>query len=279
MKIPENLTDKALFNWLIQNKSMLVAAKKAALKEADGFPTLYVNKNGDIVKADASDLDADVTKLDAQLIINTTNYFDSHSDVHIPGLWKKSLNDTVDHYLCKEHVMSFENIISENIKAYTKKFSWKDLGYNANGVTEALVFDAVIEKDRHPFMFNQYKKGYVKNHSVGMRYVKIFLAINDEDYKEEFSTWNTYVDDIINRADAEASGYFWAITEAKVVEGSAVVRGSNKITPVYSIQSSKQSSTAKQPPEGTEKQPQSTPDDSTAEKVQAIDWEKLATVL
>jgi hypothetical protein len=27
-------------------------------------------------------------------------------------------------------------------------------------------------------MFNQYAKGYVKEHSVGMRYVKLELAVN-----------------------------------------------------------------------------------------------------
>ena len=34
---------------------------------------------------------------------------------------------------------------------------------------------------------------------------------------------------------ADNYGYFWAVTEAKVVEGSAVVKGSNAITPVISI--------------------------------------------
>jgi hypothetical protein len=36
--------------------------------------------------------------------------------------------------------------------------------------TEALVFNVEIDKDRNDFMFNQYAKGYVKEHSVGMRY-------------------------------------------------------------------------------------------------------------
>jgi hypothetical protein len=29
-------------------------------------------------------------------------------------------------------------------------------------------------------MFNQYAKGYVKEHSVGMRYVKLELAVNSD---------------------------------------------------------------------------------------------------
>jgi hypothetical protein len=46
--------------------------------------------------------------------------------------------------------------------------------------TEALVFNVEIDKDRNDFMFNQYAKGYVKEHSVGMRYVKLELAVNSD---------------------------------------------------------------------------------------------------
>lgn len=281
MTIPDNLAGKELFDWLIKNKSLLMAAKKTAVKEGDTFvmqPNLFVNEKGDIVKADNT-IAEDATKLDANLVINTTNWFDSHKDVHIPGLWKKSLQETKDFYLLKEHVMSFENVISDEINALTKKLTWKELGYNAAGTTEALIFHSIIDKARHPFMFDQYKRGYVKNHSVGMRYVKIKMAINDEDYKEEFSVWNQYIEEIVNREDAEASGYFWAVLEAKVIEGSAVVKGSNRITPVHSIQSSKEDSTHDQPPSGTgnHKPQQSTKDEGN--KKNAVNWDRIAEVI
>lgn len=275
--IPENLTGKELFDFLIENKNLLIAQKKSILKEADGFPNLFINEKGEIAKA--SLLSEDIKSLDATLIINTTNYFDSHKDVHIPGIWKKSLSETKEMYLCNSHFLTFEDIITDEIKAYTKTFTWKELGYNKPGTTEALVFDAKIENERNPFMFNQYRKGYVKNHSVGMRYVKILLAINDEDYKEEFAVWNQYIDEIVNKEDAEDSGFFWAVKEAKVIEGSAVVRGSNRITPVYRIQSSKQDSTEEdQPPKGTGKnQPPETREDS--HKVELINWDKVGEFL
>jgi hypothetical protein len=34
-------------------------------------------------------------------------------------------------------------------------------------------------------MFNQYAKGYVKEHSVGMRYVKLELAVNSDSKYEQ----------------------------------------------------------------------------------------------
>jgi hypothetical protein len=276
MIIPANLTGKDLFAYLIKNKSLLLAAKKSTIKFSDVVScpgSMCVNDKGEITKAD-NPIEENATKLNAALVINTTNWFDSHKDVHIPGIWKKSLTETKDFYLLKEHTMSFENVISDEVTALAKKIPWKELGYEALGNTEALVFNTIIDAERHPYMFSQYKKGYVKNHSVGMRYVKIKLAINDEDYKEEFSVWNQYIDEVINRADAEASGYFWAVLEAKVVEGSAVLKGSNRITPVYSIQSSKEHSTEEQPLQGTESnQPQGSGGDPDKSEVA---WERIA---
>lgn len=282
MKIPANLKGKELFNWLVQNKNYLITEKKSTVKYCDCITTpagLFVNDKGEITKAEGTEspIPTDATKLDASLVINTTNWFDSHRDVHIPGLWKKSLQETKDFYLLKEHVMSFENVISDEIKAFTKKLGWKDLGLDMTGTTEALIFQAKLDKDRHPFMFDQYRKGYVKNHSVGMRYISIKMAINDEDYKEEFSNWNQYIDDIANRDEAEAVGYFWAVLEAKVIEGSAVLKGSNRITPVQSIQQSKQDSTDEQPPVSTESsQPQQSSKES---EDKAINWDRIAEAI
>ena len=86
-------------------------------------------------------------------------------------------------------------------------------------------------------MFEQYAKGYVKEHSVGMRYVNLEMAVNSEEkyYAEEKAIWDKYISEVANKEEAEQRGYFWAVTEAKIVEGSAVVKGSNYATPTISV--------------------------------------------
>jgi hypothetical protein len=71
-----------------------------------------------------------------------------------------------------------------------------------------------------------------------MRYVKIDLAINSEEkyYADEKKVWDKYIDEVANRDEAEKQGYFWAVTEAKAIEGSAVVIGSNQITPTLEVE-------------------------------------------
>ena len=122
----------------------------------------------------------------AELVINTTNILDSHGDVHLKGIWNKSVKEQKNIYLLQEHKMTFDHIITDKVNASVQAMTWGDLGFDYEGKTEALVFNTEIDKGRNPYMFQQYSKGYVKEHSVGMRYVKISLAINsDKRYDEE----------------------------------------------------------------------------------------------
>jgi len=80
-----------LFSALRENKSTLIAQKKMITKESDSL-IYYVEveeKSQEANKADNSQ-NVDVSKIKAKLVINTTNIMDSHSDVHLKGIWTKS---------------------------------------------------------------------------------------------------------------------------------------------------------------------------------------------
>lgn len=232
VKIPEGLSGKSLYSFLVQNKSALVAEKKFSTKFADPFhAAITVDKAGQAVKADRP-MVADDGSITRACVINTTNWMDSHSDVHIPGLWDKSLSENKGTYLLQEHKLTFDGIITDEVAASVRTMSWMALGYSSVGDTQALIFTSVIRPDRNPKMFNEYANNRVKNHSVGMQYVRLELAVNDEDYKEEFAVWQKYINQIANKETAEQQGFFWAVKEAKIIEGSAVPIGSNIRTPV-----------------------------------------------
>lgn len=225
-------TKNELFAFLKENKDALIAEKKFDLKRADAIQAVMPTIHTSATKAAAvSD------KLQVKVVINTTNLLDSHDDVHIDGLWNKSLKEQKLLYLLQEHKMEFDHIITDKVTASIVVMKWRDMGYNMDGQTEALVFDAIIDKKRNPFMFEQYKNGYVLNHSVGMRYVKLFLAIDDKraEYAAEKEAWDKYYPVVANKETVDERGYFWAVTEAKLVEGSAVPMGSNFVTPTLEI--------------------------------------------
>lgn len=241
-EFPEEVfsTKEELFKKLRENKSLLISQKKMQNKFADAFDfTSVLVKEKVSIEKEESDIQSNPNEIKIVSVINTTNIMDSHYDVHIKGLWNKTVKENKNMLLLDQHRASFEGIISDNVKASLKTYTWKELGLNAEGETEALVFESTIDKERHPYMFEQYSKNRVKNHSVGMRYVKIDLAINSEAKWdiEEKEVWDKYIDQIINKEEAESRGYFWAVTEAKAMEGSAVVFGSNPITPTLSTKS------------------------------------------
>lgn len=230
-------TKKELYKSLVENKDVLIAQKKAIKKEVDcGIivnPIVVKDKNIANKEEDNIIDPINLDSLKVVVIINTTNFLDKHGDVHIPGIWNKSLSENKMIMHLQEHEMEFDKIIADgqDLKAYVKNYNWTELGYNYAGVTEGLTFESTIRRKRNEFMLNQYANGWVKNHSVGMYYVKFDFAINDEDYPNEFEAWNKYYPQIANKELADEKGYFWYVLEAKVIEGSAVPLGSNVATP------------------------------------------------
>lgn len=241
----EFATKEELFRHLKENKDILLMEKKSVMKCADAVMCSYGGEGYMVTKSETSDDDS----IHAKVVINTTGLFDSHRDVHIPGLWNKTLKEQRKTKHLQEHTMKFDHVISDKVTPSVKNMAWSDLGFSYEGKTQALVFDSQIEPTRNPFMYKQYLNGYVDQHSVGMQYVSLLLCINDKDayYKEEKDNWDKYIEYVANRKDVDEAGYFWAVTEAKLIEGSAVVFGSNYATPTLSIKS------PQEPPEGTQK--------------------------
>jgi predicted flavoprotein YhiN len=57
---------------------------------------------------------------------------------------------------------------------------------------------------------------------------------SDKYYAEEKANWDKYFPFVANK-EAIVDDHFWAVTEAKIIEGSAVLKGSNYATPTISI--------------------------------------------
>jgi len=228
-------TKENLFKALIDNKKELISIKKSVTKNADAVSFGYLDTSVkiDTTKEDMQSQLQDPETLSVKVVINTTNFLDSHGDVHINGIWNKSVKDNVTFLHLQEHERDFDKVITDTAKGYVQSLTWKKLGLPYEGKTEALIFESTIEKKRNEFMLNQYANGWVKNHSVGMRYVQLELAINteaeyDKDYKD---LWDEFYPIIANKEVADERGYFWVVKEAKIIEGSAVVMGSNSATP------------------------------------------------
>lgn len=259
--IPQFATKEDVLNF-IQNemngdKSRFLKLKKSVIKHADSIGYNYSGQPHDeTVKELGASNETDVNTLHVKVVVNTTNILDSHGDVHVPGLWAKSLKENKNILHLQEHKQSFDMLISDEVTATAKNYTWKSLGFDYEGSTQALVFDSVVKAEDNAYMFDKYRKGKVKNHSVGMQYVKVLFAVNSTDkyWQEEKEIYDTYIDQIVNKDLAIERGHFFVVKEAKAIEGSAVLIGSNRATPTISIsEAAKGTSSIIEPPIDTQK--------------------------
>ena len=214
---------------IVENKAEIMALKKAEIKTVKGGLSSVSKKLGGLSKGVFKDSE---TALNRTIVGNTYLWMDSHEDVHAKGLFKKSISERKGNiFHLHDHEFKITSKIGEPSKIYEEKIAWKDLGVNKNGETEALFMDTEIKKEYNLQVFNGYKSNTINQHSVGMQYVKLDLAVNNEQYEDEFKVWNENIDKLGNIEQAEEKGYFWFVREAKLIEISAVLMGSNELTP------------------------------------------------
>lgn len=171
-------------------------------------------------------------------IINTTNYMDSHGDVHFPNLWNKSLKDNNNQfYYVADHELKISSVIAfpQDVRAFTKTVDWSFIGKNYEGKTQALVYEIQDKSIQLREANNVIQNKIPMQNSVRMQYVKIFFAANSDhkDLVDENKLYHQYIDQIANKDVVNEQGYFYGVTEAKIIkEGSMVLFGSNDATPI-----------------------------------------------
>lgn len=234
VQIPEFKNKKDLISYLKDNKSKIISEKKQGVIYSDeiSLNTQKIDKSSTISTKANAPVETDVDKLRVKVVANTSNWIDSHLDMLLPGAYTKSLQERknfIPHL--HDHIHQLGAKVGEVVDIFTSNLSYSELGINGSGSTEALIFITDILKSYDEKVFNQYKLGKVNQHSIGLQYVKLDLAINDEDSEKEFDFWNKYIGDAINPEVAEARGFFWVVQEIKLIENSAVLFGANEITP------------------------------------------------
>lgn len=212
---------------MVSKKAELIAFKKAEIKTVKGGLSSVLDTNT-VIKGLYKNSD---TELERTIIGNTYLWMDSHDDVHAKGVFTKTIKERKDIFHLHDHEFKITSKVGEPINVYEKSITWRELGLNKSGSTEALFMDTKVIKDYNSQIFNEYKNGKINQHSVGMQYVKIDLAVNDEEFEEEIKLWNEHIDTIGNKEKAIEKGYFWLVREAKLIEISAVLMGSNELTP------------------------------------------------
>lgn len=233
IKLPEFEDKKELFEYLVKNKLELIDLKKSAIKHADSFGGI-ISSSTLVTKAEANTNQDTDDVLYRTIVGNTYNWMDSHDDVHINNLFATSTKEREGRIWHRhDHVPMLTAKVGKFSRVYEQVVNWSDLGINKTGQTMSLLADSAIKKSYNALIFEAYKDGEIDQHSVGMGYIKVKLAVNDPSSREEFDVWNKHINAIGNMDKAIEKGFFFAVYEAKLIEISCVTDGSNELTGIY----------------------------------------------
>jgi hypothetical protein len=229
-----------LFKALRENNSIIIDAKKAEIIKSCEKGVSIVCKslkfNNDTEETKALAMDENYY----YIAVSSSYILDSHDDLHLKGMWKKSISEQQGkNYLVCDHDLEINNVIvrKEHIEMLTATIPFSMLGKPYNGNTEVLIYKFLKSKVIHPIVKEWLESGDDIEASVRMRYIDIVFCMDSNDpldkvYKDNY---DNYIGLIANKEDFEYIHYFYAIKEAQNVrESSLLPFGSNHATGLVS---------------------------------------------
>lgn len=243
---------KELFRALKANKAEILAQKRAdIIKTCDKD----ISVKGRFL--DAEKLSETIKEFDTDdnyyyLAVNSTRILDSHNDLHLDGIWNKTVREQQGkNYLVLDHEVKVLNTVvrKEHIEMFTATVPFSVIGKSYGGDTEILVYKFPKEKLKNDFVKEWLDSGDAIEASVRMQYVKISLAMDSDskDDIEEKKEYDKYIDLIANKGDYDKIDYFFPIYEAKnITESSLVPFGSNSSTGLMQYEKKPSNDTSKQ---------------------------------
>jgi hypothetical protein len=248
VKLPEFQTKGEAYSYLRQNAMKIIAQKRSLPTTTDDLDFGYCIKEDSKLFATKNKQDTAMVdgEIPVEVIANMAGWCDSQLDVMIKDNWNRSISDLGASgqrlfYHLKDHgemyCYTLDCIIGRNPELFTKMIDLSMFNFKSDvKKSQALMMSSVVMETYDKKAYQLYKDHQIKQHSIGLQYVKIYLCMDsteeqDTMYKEN---WDKYYPQVINKEKVDNYGFFWAVTESRINEVSAVLYGSNELTPVTS---------------------------------------------
>lgn len=236
VELPEFKSKSELHAYVRTNVDKLIKQKKSLPVKSDimEWGCLPVNKAQQI-KEDGTQLSAD--EIEVNNIANLSGWCDSYIDVCIKNCWQKGITDKSIVYHLKNHDYSTDDIVGKDAELYTKMFDLSYFGIQSDvQKAQALMMRSIVPKKYDPKTYYLYQDNQIKQHSIGYWIIQMKLCLDseleeDEQYKKN---WDKYYPEVINKDKVDKYGFFWALTEIRILENSCVLFGANEHTGNYS---------------------------------------------
>lgn len=226
-----------LFKALRESKKEIIGIKKSQILKSVDKGVSITAKPLDSNKLSTTNKNISLDENYYYIAVNSTRILDSHKDLHIDGIWNKTIKEQQGkNYLVDTHKMSLNTTIArkENVEIMTAIVPFSLIGKSYSGETEVLIYKVAKDKIINPIAKEWLESGDAIEGSVKMRYTDIDLAMNSKaiEDEKELKNYNDYKEIIANKDDFEEEiYYFWVVKQAQNLhESSLVLMGSNEAT-------------------------------------------------
>lgn len=192
-----------------------------------------LNLEGKAAADEIGILDVDMSKRLVTGFYNTALYFDSDSDVVIPGANVKSITERGPLSEATQrikHLMDHE-WISEKMPGRIEVLDERKVQYKGREIHGTYFEMKCAKTPAGDTTLINYQEGVYDNHSEGFRYMA------GEFVEEGSEQWKIWLPLLLNPQDAEAAGFMFIWKELKMYEGSTVCFGANSLTPYLGVKS------------------------------------------
>jgi len=229
-ELNQNFTDKGeMFKALKANKEVIVASKKSKIFKSFEKGIGVSAKSIDISKLDTTTKGILTDPDHYYIAVNTTKVLDSHSDLHLDGIWNKTVKDQQGrNYLLMDHKMEMTSTVAkkDKVEMFIADIPFKAVGKDYDGNTQALIYKVHKDDIIHELAKEWLESGDDIEASVRMQYVDLDLAMNSQAKEDatELKLYNDNLENIANKNEFESIDYFWVVKQAKNVGESSFSR-------------------------------------------------------
>ena len=229
-------TKEEMFSELKANVDFIIESKKTEIKNSCDKGLSVSCKSLDLMKFTDQLKGVKIDDDYYYIAVNTTGILDSHLDLHVSGIWSKTVKEQQGkNYLVEDHALELSKVIvaKEHVEMFTAKLPFSLLGKPYEGDTQALIYKVPKNKVKKEYIKEWLDSGDSIEASVRMQYVNIKFAMDSNDPEDavEKKVYDDHIDQIANKGDYEYIPYFFVVKEAKnVKESSLVLFGSNNAT-------------------------------------------------
>lgn len=239
-------TQKELFDAIAENSNEIIALKKKATFK--GFEKHQVSVLGmpykELNSTKAVSVPFEVKEDFIYPVISTTNYMDSHNDVHFNGCFNRTVSHQKGKVMyCTDHELKLSSIVSlqPHTEMFVSDIPWGLVGKDFIGNTQGLTFAIDKANVRIADILEIIEKQWMQfENSIRMIYKDIRVGINstDKDLAAQKRYWDSRINSIVNKEKAMELGYFYGVEELSIDrEGSLVVAGgSNDATSIITLE-------------------------------------------